>query len=267
VDQKGGAGIVAGAALLASGGGTGTVSRRARSVCRLVACTGGESMSVDGARLRRAGAIAVIGLLSAVSAFAAASASAETWTGSAHGKIVRSNRLVNSGTTWRGHFWFRTNGNGAARGRAVVGYEPSVDASGLNSAIAYVKSAAGTALGLLGPFSSAASGVGLARIVGVGASFGSAMAVRRGPLSGRLKGDRLTLRWDTKLAGIPYDINLQLVSGSKRIGGGRATLQSPFTGPADLFDGRDAVYTSESRSTDGGVTQTIGSYRVAHRID
>jgi hypothetical protein len=223
-------------------------------------------MSVAGKSLWRATAIAVAGLLCALTAFAASPASAATWHGTAHGKIVRSTRLVSGGTSWQGNFWFNVNRNGRVRGHAVVGYEPNVEVSGLNNAIGYVKTVAGTAIGLLGPFGSAASAAGLGQIVGASVSFDETVAVRRGELSGRLHAGELTLRWDSELKGIPYNISFQLVSGSERVGGGSAALRSPFTGHADLVGRRDAVYSDEDRSTAGGVKEVSGSYWVAHRV-
>jgi hypothetical protein len=229
---------------------------------------GGESMGLDENRLRRARGIAVIGLICAVSAFAATSASAATWTGTTHGKILRSTRLVSGGTTWEGDFWFRTSRRGAVRGQAVVAYEPSIDVSGLNNALNYIKSVAGVPLGLLGPYGGFVNTVGLGQIVGTNVSFQAAKAVHRGPLSGTLRRGRLTLRWNARLPGIPYDLYFQLVNRSERIGGGRFAVRNPFLrgdGAGDVENGRHAVNTSQSRTQDGDVTQTVGSYWVAHR--
>jgi hypothetical protein len=223
-------------------------------------------MRVDGKRLRRATGIGLIALLCTTGAFAT-TASAATWTGTAHGKLLRSNRLVSGGTNWRGTFWFKTSRSGAVRGHAVVAYEPVVDVAGLNNAIGYVKTVGSTALGLLGPFGSAASGAVLGQVVGAGVSFKSAMAVREGPLEGRLKGDELTLDWKKALSGIPYDVNFVLASGTEKIGEGQAALRSPFTGAAKLVDRRDAVFTSEKSSASDGVNELVGSYWVAHRED
>lgn len=224
-------------------------------------------MSRRDKKLRRVGGIAVIGLLCAVGAFVATSASAATWTGTTHGKIERSSRLVSGGTSWEGDFWFRTYRGGAVRGQAVVAFEPEIDVSGLNNVIDYIRSIQTEALGLLGDFAPVVGQVGLGQIVGVDVAFQSAKAVRRGRLSGSLRDGRLTLRWDPKLAGIPYDIEFKLVAGSQRIGGGRAALRNPFRGAADVVDRRHAVNSAESRSQDGGVEQTVGSYLVAQRKD
>lgn len=222
-------------------------------------------MRLHAMRSRAAGAIAVIGTLCAVAAIAVTPATAATWTGSAHGKILRSSRLVSGGTSWHGTFWFRTDRHGTVRGQAVVGYEPSVDVSGLNNAIAYVKSVANAGLGILGPFGTAAAGAGLGQIVGTSVSFHEPMAIRRGRLSGELHGRRLALHWDARLRGIPYDILFQLASATKQIGRGTAALRSPFDGAAQLVYRSHAVASSESRSQSGDVTQLVGSYWVAHR--
>jgi hypothetical protein len=208
----------------------------------------------------------VIALFCVLAGLTASTASAATWRGTAHGKIVRSTRLVSGGTTWQGNFWFKVNRVGRVRGHAVVGYQPNVDVAGLNNAIGYVKTVAGTAIGLLGPFGSAASAAGLGQIVGASVSFNESMAVRRGDLTGRLHAGKLTLRWDSELKGIPYDISFQLVSGSERIGGGSAPLSSPFTGDAKLVSRADAVYSDEDHSTSDGVKEVSGSYWVAHRV-
>ena len=127
-------------------------------------------------RHKRRAAIAVVAMACAVGALAATTASAATWTGTARGKIQRSNRLVSGGTSWHGNFWFTTDRAGAVRGHAVVAYEPFVDVSGLTNAIGYVKTVGSTAVGLLGPFGAAASGAVLGQIVGAGVSFKSTMA-------------------------------------------------------------------------------------------
>jgi hypothetical protein len=215
---------------------------------------------------RHAGGILIIGVLCAV--FGAADASAATWTGEAHGKVLRSTRLVTGGTNWRGSLWFKTNRDGAVHGYAVVAYEPVVDVGGLNNAIGYVKTVGSTAVGLLGPFGSAASGAVLGQVVGAGVSFKSALAIRRGPLTGRLKGNKLTLRWKAELPGIPYDVNFVLASGTERIGGGEAALGDPFESEAQRV-GRGAVVSTSESSTqpEGGVTRLSGSYWAAHRVD
>lgn len=212
-------------------------------------------------------AIAVIAAVIAFGAAATATASAATWTGHVHGKLLRSDRLISGGTSWNGDFWFTTNRRGAVRGFAVVAYEPVVDVSGFTAAIGYVRAIGGTALGLLGPFGSAASGAVLGQIVGAGVSFRSTEAIRRGPLTGQLDGRRLALHWNERLRGIPYDINFVLASGTRKIGSGTASLRSPFQGAGRLMRGRAAVHSSEARSTPGGLAQSVGSYWIATRVE
>ena len=213
-------------------------------------------------RLRWAGVGLAVGLACAL---AATPASAATWRGTAHGKFERSSRLVEGGTTWQGDFWFETNRRGDVRGHAIVAYEPSVQVDGITNAIVYLRDVTNAALGILGPWGEAAAGAGLTQIVGADVSFHSAMAVRRGALTGRLAHGRLNLDWHAKLPGIPYDIQFQLVSATKRIGGGRAKLRSPFRGAGRLVGPRTAVFSDESHSSEGDVEQTVGSYWVAHR--
>jgi hypothetical protein len=192
-------------------------------------------------------------------------ASADTWTGSTHGKVLRSNRLVSGGASWHGDFWFTTDRRGGVHGFAVVAYEPVVDVSGITNAIGYIRSFTGTALGLLGPYGAAVSGAGLSQIVGASVTFKQGAAIRRGPLTGELSGRRLTLRWK-KPAGVPYDINFVLATGSKKIGGGKAGLRNPFGTTGDRLDRRGAVYSSQRRSNDDGVTESFGSYWIATRV-
>jgi hypothetical protein len=201
-----------------------------------------------------------------VCALAATSASAATWRGTAHGKIERSSRLVEGGTTWQGDFWFKTNRRGDVRGHAIVAYEPSVEVDGITNAIVYIRDVTSAALGMLGPWGEVAAGAGLTQIVGAKVSFESALAVRRGALTGKLEDGRLNLDWQAKLPGIPYDIEFQLVSATERIGGGRATLRTPFSGAGRLVGRRTAVFSDESRSNEGDVEQLVGSYWVAHRV-
>jgi hypothetical protein len=218
--------------------------------------------------MRMHGTWRVIAVTATVVAFGAvaASASAATWTGHAHGKLVRSDgRLVSGGTSWSGDFSFTTTRRGEVRGFAVVAYEPFVDVSGLNAALGYVRGIGGAALGVLGPFGSAVSTVALGQIVGAGVSFSSSEAIRRGALTGRLDGRQLTLDWK-KPKGIPYDINLVLASGAKKIGGGTVSIRSPFRGAGKLMGRRAAVHSSETRTTSGGIAQSVGAYWFATRV-
>jgi hypothetical protein len=181
--------------------------------------------------------------------------------------MLRSDDLLSGGASWRGEFWFTTDRNGGVRGQAVVGYEPSVDVTGLNSAIGYIRDVAAGAIGLLQPpFGTVVSTVGVSQIVGTGVRFHESMAVRRGRISGRLHGGKLTLKWDGHLADIPYDINFRLATGSEKIGGGALGLPSPFAEDAQVTNRRHAVASTQSDSKPGGVTQLVGSYWVAHRM-
>jgi hypothetical protein len=195
----------------------------------------------------------------------AGTASADTWTGSTHGKVLRSNRLLNGGSSWHGDFWFRTDRRGGVHGYAVIAYEPVVDVSGITNAVGYIRSFGSTALGLLGPYGAAVSGSVLSQIVGASVTFKQAAAIRRAPLTGQLSGRRLTLRWK-KPAGVKYDINFVLATGSKRIGGGTAGLRNPFGTTGDRLDGSGAVYSSQRRSKEDGVTESFGSYWIATRV-
>jgi hypothetical protein len=218
-------------------------------------------------RHRRTSGILVIGVLCGA-AVGAADAPAATWTGEAHGKVVRSTRLVTGGTTWRGSMWLRISREGVVRGHAVVAYEPVVDLAGLNNAIGYVKTVGSTAVGMLGPFGSAVSGAVLGQLVGAGVSFKSALAVRSGELTGRRKGDELKLRWKADLPGIPYDVNLVYASGQEPIGGGEAELADPFETDGERVGRRAIVAASESSTRpEAGVTRLSGAYWALRRVD
>jgi hypothetical protein len=196
-----------------------------------------------------------------------AAAHAATWIGTTHGKITRSNKWVSGTSTWHGDFWLETGRGGTVRGEAVIGYEPAIDVSGLNNVITYLKTEVGAIVDpLLGPFAPAVGAIGLNQIVGVSVSFNESMAVRRGTLTGTLHGGRLSLTWGARIKGIPYNITFDLISGTKPIGGGNAPLHNPFLGAGRIGGPGHAVSTSESRSTSGGVTQTVGSYWVANRV-
>lgn len=195
-----------------------------------------------------------------------APASAATWSGTAEGKLVRSNSLISGGTAWHGNFWFHTGAGGAVHGYAVMAYEPTVDVTGLNGALTYIKSYASAAAGLLGIFGTAVNTLGINQIVNVSVSFSSPFAVRRGPLTGSLQHGRLTLRWNGRLAPIPYGIDFRLVSATKQIGKGSAVLRSPFQSGGALVDSGDAVAVSQPKpSNSGGIKEVSGAYWVAHR--
>ena len=197
-----------------------------------------------------------------------ASSRASVWVGSARGTIQRSNNLVSGGTSWQGTFRISVGRGGAVHGYATVGYTPNIDVTGLDDAINYLRSNVGVGFGLLGPFGSVIASAGLGAIEGVGVSFSEAMAVRRGALSGSLGRGRLTLDWNAPLKSrpIPYKILLRVVGGVKQIGRGTAPLRDPFTQAASLVQNGEAVASSESNSSSGGVAQQVDSYWAAHRV-
>lgn len=206
-------------------------------------------------------------LVTALGLALAGTAGASTWVGSARGIIKRSNSLVSGGTSWQGTFRIRVGRGGAVHGYATVGYTPNIDVTGLNNALDYLRSNIGAGFGLLGPFGTIVASTQLSTIEGVQVSFGEAMAVRRGPLSGTLGGGRLALNWNGPLKSIPYRILLTLLGGnSKRIGTGTAPLRDPFTAAARLVQNGEAVASSESNSKPGGIAQQVDSYWVAHRV-
>ena len=132
-----------------------------------------------------------------------------------------------------------------ATGYAIVGYVPEIDLSGLNNALNYVKTVVGAGFGLLGPFAGPIGTVGLATIEGAGVSFGEAMAIRQGSLSGNLSGGSLRLNWHFAQRGIPYSILLALPTGNKSIGGGSEPAQSLRRNRGDGTTGHDRVRAGE----------------------
>jgi hypothetical protein len=198
----------------------------------------------------------------------AGNAPAALWTGSTQGKFERSSRLVDGAIDWRGNFWFRTDRHGNARGYAVVAFEPDSSVDGLNDAIGYVRDVAGAGLGVLGDFAGVAGQAALGQIIGADVSFKSTAAVRKGPLVGRVANGRVSLRWQAKLAPIPYDIELVVVEGSQRIGGGSFKLRNPFSGTGRTVAPRGVVYSTDtSHDSSGGVTEQRGGFWVANRVD
>src|SRR5919109_636563 len=171
-----------------------------------------------------------MGAVAALLAFSATAAPAAEWAGETHGKLYRANRLASGGSSWHGSFWLRTDRDGRVHGEAVVAYEPTLDLSGASNALSFIRTQAGAALSLLGPWGAAANNAGLSQIVGFGASFRSAEAIRRGPLTGRLSRGRLTLDWK-KVKGVPYTVELVMAGGNnQKITSGSAALPNPFKG-------------------------------------
>lgn len=228
-------------------------------------------MHMQGQRPRRAGTIAVTGALLALCAFGAPSASAATWAGETHGKLHRSNRLAAGGASWHGSFWFRAGRDGRVRGEAVVAYEPELDLTGATNAVGYIRDRLSDGLGLIpgvfGEFATPIGKAGLGSIVGFDTSFRSAEAIRRGPLTGRLDNGRLTLRWLTKVRGVPYTVRFVVTGGlGQTVSSGTSALPSPFTGSARVIGGSFAVRSAESRSSKGDTSERKGSYWAAHRV-
>ena len=210
-----------------------------------------------------------LGVLTAIALLGASSgpASAANWIGATHGRVSAASRWVSGGSSWHGDFWFSTDRRGDVHGYAIVAYQPAIDVSGLNNAIAYIKSVTGAALGaVLGPFAPVVNTVGLGQIVGVAVSFRETSAIRQGPLSGSLHGGQLRLNWSAPLKGVPYDIVFQLVSTNQHIGGGTAPIHNPFRAAARMLDRRHALNATESSTSKDGVATMTGSYWVAHRV-
>lgn len=212
-------------------------------------------------RVKTAVAVTLVVILAS-----AAPATAATWIGTVHGRIVRANNLLSGGTTWHGDFSLSVGAGGAVTGYAIVGYVPEIDTSGLNNALNYVKTVIGAGYGLLGVFAGPISAVELGTIEGVGVSFGEAMAIRQGSLSGHLDGGSLALRWHFDQRGIPYNILLQVVSGDKSIGTGSASLHNPFDDSGVRVQPNTFVYSREESTSSGGIDQLISTYWIAHRV-
>jgi hypothetical protein len=194
-------------------------------------------------------------------------ASAALWTGTTQGKFERSSRFVEAAVDWRGSFWFKTDRHGDARGYAVVTYLPDSSVDGLNDAVGYVRDVAGAGIGALGPFAGVVGQAAVGQIIGADVSFGSAGAVRQGPLVGRVTDGRVSLNWQAKLKPIPYDIELLVVEGSERIGGGTLRLRDPFNGTARRVAPRGVVFSTDTSHESSGVTEQRGGFWVANRVD
>jgi hypothetical protein len=174
---------------------------------------------------------------------------------------------VDGAFSWHGNLWFRTDRHGNARGYAVVAYEPDSNVDGLNDAIGYVRDVAGAGLGVLGDFAGVAGQAALGQIIGADVSFKSTAAVRKGPLVGHVANGRVSLRWQAKLAPIAYDIELVVVEGSHRIGGGTFKLRDPFDGSAQRVGARGVVHASDTSHDVNGVTEQRGGFWMANRVD
>jgi hypothetical protein len=198
---------------------------------------------------------------------ASARAEAALWTGSTQGNFERSSRFVEAALDWRGSFWFKTDRRGNVRGYAVVTYHPESNVDGLNDAVGYVRDVAGAGLGVLGDFAGVVGQAALGQIIGADVSFKSAAAVRQGPLTGRVSNGRVNLQWHAKLKPIRYDIELLVVEGSQRIGGGTFRLRNPFNGTGRRVAQRGVVSPTETSDESRGVTEQRGSFWLAHRVD
>jgi hypothetical protein len=194
-------------------------------------------------------------------------ASAALWTGTTQGKFERSSRFVEASIDWRGNLWFRTDRRGNARGYAVVTYVPGSKVDGLNDAIGYVRDVAGAGIGALGPFAGVVGQFAVGQIVGTNISFKSAAAVREGPVVGRAANGRVDLRWEANLKPIAYDIELLIVEGKQKIGGGTLRLRNPFDRAAQRVAARGVVAKTETSSEARGVTEQRGSFWMANRVD
>jgi hypothetical protein len=224
----------------------------------------------DSMRVVRARLWSVAVCVASVAAWALATsgvASAALWTGNTQGKFERTSRLVEGAVEWHGNFWFRTDRAGNARGYAVVTYEPDSNVDGLNDAIGYVRDVAGAGIGAIGPFAGVVGQAALGQIIGTDISFKSAAAVRKGPLTGRVADGRVSLQWQAKLEPITYDIELVVVEGTQRIGGGKLKLQNPFDGTAQRVAPRGVAFSTDTSNESRGVTEQRGSFWVANRVD
>jgi hypothetical protein len=224
-----------------------------------------DSMGMARGRRWLAGACAAAVAVGALAT--SGDASAALWTGTTQGKFERSSRFVKGAIDWRGNLWFRTDRRGNARGYAVVTYHPDSSVDGLNDAVGYVRDVAGAGIGALGDFAGVVGQAALGQIIGADVSFESAAAVRQGPLVGRVENGRVNLRWQADLKPIGYDIELLVVEGSQKIGGGTLRLRDPFDGTAKRVAPRGVVAETDTSSESRGVTEQRGSFWMASRVD
>jgi hypothetical protein len=208
-----------------------------------------------------------VALIAAVIAgLGASEAQAARWAGETHGTLYRSNRLAAGGHSWEGSFTFTTRADGSVRGYAVVVYTPTLDLSGTDNALGFVRDVVPAAFGLFGPFEGAVAQAGVTSILGFDVAFKRATVIRRGPLTGRAGNGRVTLNWPGKLAGIPYDVNMVIPGGEKKISSGSAALRNPFKGSGRVEARGFVVRSAQARSNSEGTAESSASYWAAHRV-
>ena len=204
--------------------------------------------------------------LGAIERASAAPPKARRWIGTTQGTALRAGRWVSGGSSSRGDFWFTVGRGGRVRGEAVVAYTPTFDTDGLNALLAYARGLTQAALGGVPLF----GGLGAAQLnafVGVRIHFDEPLAIRRGQISGTLRGGRLSLRWaGARPAGIPFKAVLSTIRGDRPLTGGRLLVRQPFAGSAQVAGGGHAIATHHSEARDKGVTEQASSYWSAHRV-
>jgi hypothetical protein len=223
--------------------------------------------------LRRASAISVIALLCAVGLFIATPASAARWIGTVQGTSTKTTKLASGGFSWQGSFWFHVRKSGAVDGFGMVGYQPSLNLTLLNNALTYVRDVSTDFVNLLPPpWGPIVNAAGPRQIIGTYVEFRDSMGVRAGPISGRKKGNKLTLKWDLPPDSLRYEIYVRFVGGSQRIGSSNAPLPDPF---ASSESGKPLVGHIASRGQAWTVNPEgpspsgprVSSYWVAHKVN
>lgn len=201
-------------------------------------------------------------------------ASAARWVGSVEGKAEKSTRWVSGGSTSHGDFWFDVERGGRVRGEAVVAYDPTFEAEGLNAVIAYVQSLASVPVSALptGPLLGILTTLTVNELntaVYVRASFPQPMAVRRVPISGTLRGGRLSLSaGGASRKGVPFRAFLTRLKAEKFVTAGSLAVPALFPRSAQVTRGHaTAVSQGQSGTTKkGGVLTQTSSYWTAHRV-
>lgn len=204
------------------------------------------------------------GRLGSGSLFGAEEAHAARWIGSLEGKAERSNRFASGGSTSHGDFWFNVGRGGRVTGEAVIAYEPSFNADGLNAFISYVQSLASVPAGAIPGFGGLVASQ-ITTAISVRVSYPEPMAIRRVPISGTLRGGRLTLHGSRgALKGVPFRAFLTRVDSQKPVTSGRLAIPPPFPEAAQVRGGHA---TSSLQTQSGSETrEQTSSYWTAHRV-
>lgn len=183
-------------------------------------------------------------------------------------------RLLSAGYRAHGNFWFTVAATGDITGYAVVSYAPMVSVAGANGVLSYAKSVGVAAIGALPlslpGFGSLVASMELGKLVGFQGYYSNPMPTKAGPITGRLHGGQLSLRWrDGKQKELPLKIYADYLKHNEKVADRGYRTKTPWPGEAEVTHtpGRwRAVMRDTDRSAGDDVSKASTAVWSVHKV-